>query len=132
MCREQSDHYSDVIVRSLMTSNDIMMSVSCDILNTKQGHYNPLTNCPMTSPCLFFRPMIQDSSSRLTLSSIQICSLREDPGCESIVVAMTRQYLIWFYHFFIFSKISQEYLYNKYIKLERYHRISCFIKYNLI
>ena len=38
MCREQSDHYSDVIVRSLMTSNDIMMSISCDILNTKQGH----------------------------------------------------------------------------------------------
>lgn len=59
MCSELSYHYYYVIVRLLMTSNDIMMSISCDILNTKQGH-SPLISGPMTSPCLFSRPMIQD------------------------------------------------------------------------
>ena len=122
----QSHHYSAVFERSLMISNDIMISISCDILNTKQGH-SPFITGPMTRSCLFSWPMTRNVILTICLPSIQICSCREDMGCESIVVTVTQQQLNWFYHFYFSKNITG--ISVEQIKLERYHSISCILSY---
>ena len=111
MCREQSDHYSDVIVRSLMTSNDIMMSISCDILNTKQGHDITLWRIVQWQALVCSSDQwYRISSSRPTLASIQIWSRREDSGCEVYCghndVAIFNLVLSFFYFFKNITGIS--------------------------